>query len=154
MLVTLLPKRAPATKANAASRQHAQRAIVFRSALVRVERAVSGNLDRQRHPLTMERSSREGSVLFVVETLFAPFSNDPVASHAEMEPSLSPSKPVHAWQKRHASRLLSHPVQISADQRKVPSGCGVKAEPVNPPVHERVAHCGGPEITGVAGETA
>ena len=38
MLLTLLPKRATAAKANTTSIQHAQRAIVFGSALLRIER--------------------------------------------------------------------------------------------------------------------
>jgi hypothetical protein len=96
----------------------------------------------------MERSSREGSVLFVVESSFAPFSHDPVASHAEMEPSLSPSKPVHTWQKRHASRLLSHLVQISADQKLTPheqhreaDGSSANGREVPPGSHARSACC-------------
>lgn len=42
MLVTRLPERAPATKADAASRHDGQRAIVFRSTLVRGKRTISG----------------------------------------------------------------------------------------------------------------
>jgi len=41
-----------------------------------------------------------------------------------------------------------------AGQRRVPSGCGVKAEPGKPWVKEGRAHCGGPYMTADVGASA